>query len=134
MSVQCRGVPQWTLWAPYGDPLQCCMCFYSMYRDPNNLDLYRSTCNMAVDPHMAPIVSTVDTLIIDQTWPLGTEYSLSMFSYTLYILYNTVKCHIFILLSSKNMIQLLQNSRQKHIYFRICLILVYMKIYKAIGR
>ncbi len=26
--------PQWTLWAPYGDPLQCCMCFY---RDPNYL-------------------------------------------------------------------------------------------------
>ncbi len=23
MSVLCRGVPQWRLWAPYGDPLQC---------------------------------------------------------------------------------------------------------------
>ena len=21
-------VPQWRLWAPFGDPLQCCMCFY----------------------------------------------------------------------------------------------------------
>ena len=29
-----QGVPQWRLWAPYGDPLQCCMCFY---RDPNCL-------------------------------------------------------------------------------------------------
>ncbi len=28
MSVLCRECPQWTLWAPYGDPLQCCMCFY----------------------------------------------------------------------------------------------------------
>ncbi len=30
-DVEC---PQWTLWAPYGDPMQCCMCFY---RDPNYL-------------------------------------------------------------------------------------------------
>ena len=29
-----QGVPQWRLWAPYGDPLQCCTCFY---RDPNCL-------------------------------------------------------------------------------------------------
>ncbi len=28
----------------------------------NNLDLYRSTYNIAVDPHMVPIVSTVDTM------------------------------------------------------------------------
>ncbi len=34
MSVLCRECPQWTLWVPYGDPLQCCMCFY---RDPNYL-------------------------------------------------------------------------------------------------
>ncbi len=34
MSVLGRGVPQWRLWVPYGDPLQCCMCFY---RDPNYL-------------------------------------------------------------------------------------------------
>ena len=29
-----QGVPQWRLWAPYVDPLQCCMFFY---RDPNYL-------------------------------------------------------------------------------------------------
>ena len=34
MSVLCKECPQWTLWAPYGDPLQCCMCFY---RDPKNV-------------------------------------------------------------------------------------------------
>ena len=34
MSVLCRGVPQWILWASYGNPLQCCMCFY---RDQNYL-------------------------------------------------------------------------------------------------
>ncbi len=38
----------------------------------NNLDLYRSTCNIAVDPQLVPIVSTVDALCIEQTWPLGT--------------------------------------------------------------
>ncbi len=27
MSVLFRECPQWTLSAPYGDPLQCCMCF-----------------------------------------------------------------------------------------------------------
>ena len=27
-TVDTRECPQWTLWAPYGDPLQCCMCFY----------------------------------------------------------------------------------------------------------
>ncbi len=32
MYVLCRGVAEWTLWVPYWDPLQCCMCFY---RDPN---------------------------------------------------------------------------------------------------
>ncbi len=30
----------------------------------NHFDLYRSTCNIALDPHMAPIVSTVDILYI----------------------------------------------------------------------
>ncbi len=40
----------------------------------NNLDLYRSTCNIAVDPHMVPIVSTVDTLCIEQTSPLWGVY------------------------------------------------------------
>ncbi len=36
----------------------------------NNLDLYRSTCNIAVDPHMMLIVSTVEPLCMEQTWPL----------------------------------------------------------------
>ncbi len=70
-----QGVPQWRLWAPYGDPLQCCMCFY---RDPNYLqpilgpwgflpqDNSGSTCNIAVDPHMAPIVSTVEPLVLNR--------------------------------------------------------------------
>ena len=30
----------------------------------------RNTCNIAVDPHMVPIGSTVEPLCIEQTWPL----------------------------------------------------------------
>ncbi len=32
----------------------------------------RSTCNIAVDPHMVAIVPTVEPLCIEQTWSLGT--------------------------------------------------------------
>ncbi len=46
----------------------------------NNLDLYRSTCNIAVDPHMVPILSTVDTLFLEQTWPLGTVNKIAWFA------------------------------------------------------
>ncbi len=47
MSVLWRECPQWTLWAPCGDSLQCCMCFYrdANYLQPINFLTLEANCH-----------------------------------------------------------------------------------------